>query len=255
MGSLSRISSQVYKNLLLLRIPWRYFDLLVWPVINFISFTFLAKYYGTSEAAIPAVILGMIGWRFIATTAMDIFHNGMDEYYCHSLPSLMAAPVHVFELVAGAAVTGFIKSIIVFAIFCALGWWLFGFGISDWTGSIAAFALLTYFGVVLGTFAFGLVLLARRSALPMAFALTDVFPIFTGALYPIGVLPDVLQRIAWLFPTTYAFEALRATLGVGSVGPPLAAIAQLAAFTVIAALFLLWAYDHARRKGDLARLG
>jgi ABC-2 type transport system permease protein len=39
-----------------------------------------------------------------------------------------------------------------------------------------------------------------------------LFQPFSAVFYPVQVLPALLQRVAWLLPTTYAFEGMRAVL-------------------------------------------
>jgi ABC-2 type transport system permease protein len=64
-------------------------------------------------------------------------------------------------------------------------------------------------------FAAGLWLLSSAAALvykranPVAAVLSVATYVAAGTLYPVGVLPGWLERLAWLLPTTHFIEALR----------------------------------------------
>jgi len=254
MGRFSRVSAQVFKNYKLMHNPWRTFDVTIWPLVLFFSIVLFASFIGVSGKMLSAVVLGLIGWRCVYHFHVDLVTSHMDEYWDNSLPFLMASPIRRAEFVAGGVITAAAKFIIVFTLFSVLGSLLFGFYISDPMAVLISLLALAAFGIASGVLALGLIYAFGRVAFPAAYSLPDVLVIFTGVYYPISVFPEPLRSAAQLLPSTYAFEALRSTLGMGSFNPA-ALLVTVLAFAVVAVLFNTWAFEYARRRGSLARLG
>jgi ABC-2 type transport system permease protein len=75
--------------------------------------------------------------------------------------------------------------------------------------------------------------------------------------YPVAVLPEWLQAVAWCLPTAPVFEGMRAILMDGQFRPELlvhAILLDLVYLAVGAGLFL-YAFQIARRRGLLLQVG
>jgi len=84
--------------------------------------------------------------------------------------------------------------------------------------------------------------------------------LFSGVLYPLGLLPDYLQWVGAAFPLTYSLDGIRRCLmnGEGLASYiVLEDVTKLALFIVILLPFSLWffkkAYDSTRREGALGQ--
>jgi ABC-2 type transport system permease protein len=150
------------------------------------------------------------------------------------LESNWLTPVPRFLFLIGRTVASIlITTVINFAIL-GLGWLLFDFRI---TGD-----LLQAFGVVVPLlialygfgFAFAAIVMLIREANTLIDVSDYVVSIFSGAMFPVQVLPRFLLPIALALPLTYGFDAFRSLLiGTTTVLPLGYEIAILLAFMVI----------------------
>jgi len=113
-------------------------------------------------------------------------------------------------------------------------------------------------GVVLALASMGLVvaalvLLFQRAA-PVVLGLNALVILLSGPFYPVGILPEALQKAAQLLPTTAALEALRRAL-VGGTGSPWGSVLVLFGFAAVGlplgVVSLRLAASRARRLGQL----
>src|SRR4249920_718993 len=89
----------------------------------------------------------------------------------------------------------------------------FGFNLWALGLALAAFfanLILTSWSV--GIFVAGLLLRNGLGAENMAWSIMFLFLPLTCVYYPVAVLPEWLQTVAWMLPPTYVFEGLRALL-------------------------------------------
>jgi len=87
----------------------------------------------------------------------------------------------------------------------------FGFNLWALGLALAAFfanLILTSWSV--GVFVAGLLLRNGLGAESMAWTIMFLFLPLTCVYYPVAVLPDWLQLVAWALPPTYVFEGMRA---------------------------------------------
>jgi ABC-2 type transport system permease protein len=87
--------------------------------------------------------------------------------------------------------------------FFGFNFWGLGFALA------AFFANLILTSWALGIFVSGILLRHGLGAENMAWSLMFIFLPLTCVYYPVAVLPDWLQVIAWLLPPTYVFEGMR----------------------------------------------
>jgi ABC-2 type transport system permease protein len=89
----------------------------------------------------------------------------------------------------------------------------FGFNLYGLGLALAAFfanLMLTSWAV--GIFVSGLVLRNGLGAENMAWTIMFIFLPLTCVYYPVAILPQWLQVVAWALPPTYVFEGMRALL-------------------------------------------
>ncbi len=89
-------------------------------------------------------------------------------------------------------------------VFFGFNLWQLGFALA------AFFANLMLTGWAVGIFVSGLLLRNGLGAENMAWSIMFLLLPLTCVYYPVAVLPDWLQVVAWTLPPTYVFEGLRA---------------------------------------------
>lgn len=202
---------------------------------------------------VNTVVVGM-GWA--------IFEE-REEY--ETLKYVYAAPIGIFTYLVGRSGVKFTLASISMLITLGLGWFALGV---RWQWSVVqwpALALTMVLGLVsalfLGLLLAGWALVLPRAAMLVLEGVTVSLYLLCGVIFPIDLLPRVLQWVAMALPFTWWYEALRRfLLGKGSSAllaplPDLALLGILAAVTVAGAMGSYRAYEalerRARRLGRL----
>ena len=75
--------------------------------------------------------------------------------------------------------------------------------------------------------------------------------------YPVSILPNWLQHVAWALPSTYVFEGMRAVLftGIFRADYLFNALALDVFYVTLGAAGFLFAFHDARRRGVLLQMG
>lgn len=110
----------------------------------------------------------------------------------------------------------------------------------------------------IGVIAASVRLLSKRAD-PILIAYTMASTVFSGLVFPVQVLPEVLQSVSWLIPHTYVVDALRQLLldggDAGSRVSVRGAVLALVIFAVVAYALGLFLFSkslhYARRRGIL----
>ncbi len=214
----------------------------------------------------PYIYLGNAFYIYVGQLMTGISWAVIDdrEHY-KTLKYIYAAPVHYPTYLLGRGVARFLVatiSVIVTILFgvlflsvqinlAAVNWLLFLASI------IIGVNMLALMGLILG----GAMLLLVHHMWELGGAVAGALYLFSGAIFPLDVLPPFLRPIGYLMPITYWLELLRRSL-VGSVAqafPTLSGLnnAQLMgillALTALFALISLgtfrWCENKAKEKG------
>lgn len=255
-GELSRIYSQIYKNMnTLKRNSFRLADIVIWPMIFLFTLTFFVTYLGSDRVYLNMIILGMIGWRVIYFLNLEMVSSFTEEYWAKSLPYLLASPISRLELALGSALSGLIKAVVVVMIYLVMTNIMYGFSVTDWPLFILAMAFMALVGFIMGLFTLGLAYFLKEDAFNIAFIIPDVIVLLSGVYFTIqSVYPAWLIPYIRLLPSVHAFDLLKEMVGIGQADFTML-VATTAAWLAVAYAFNGWMYEKARKEGKLARLG
>lgn len=135
-----------------------------------------------------------------------------------TLDGVMVTPISRGSIVIGKVLAQTIRGFVTAMIILAISWLFFGVHFNGVS------LLWTIFLLLLGTFSFigvGVMVTAamKEQETAMITMTTITFPMmfFSGVFFPIQQMPHFMQYIAYIFPLTYAADALRnvITLNVG----------------------------------------
>jgi ABC-2 type transport system permease protein len=202
---------------LLMGSPPRVVDLFYWQALNMITWGFMNFYLLKQTSGVGFIAGSLLGatilWDVMLRTQINVMRPFLEELYARNIGSVFVSPLSPKEFALGVILIASAR-ILVAMIPCiilanlifhfwlpGLGWPLAGFWINlsmaGWWGGFIMIALLLRFGMA-----------AEWLAWMLTFALSPI----VGIYYPVDVLPETLQRIAWFFPHTYVFEGLRALM-------------------------------------------
>jgi ABC-2 type transport system permease protein len=214
-----------------------------------------AAYSGTADY-ISFILIGTALSSFINAVFWGMGYALKNDMDAGVLESNWLAPIPRSVLLIGHTITNLIVTAITASIMLICGALIFGFEV---TGSVLA-ALAATLPMLIGLYGFGFVFAAIVMVMREANTLVDVssflVQIFSGANFPVTVLPKWLLPIALLLPLTYGFDAVRGILlGTNTLLPIPIEVVLMIVFMVIMIVFGLYAFGrferYVRRRGTL----
>ncbi|MBI2597970.1 MAG: ABC transporter permease [Candidatus Diapherotrites archaeon] len=252
--ALERIISQPFKNLrLMLRSPFRFLEVSVWPLTFLFLFIFMVQSFDPKPKVLEMVIMAMAGWQAVHHAQMGIGTTYMDEYWSQSLAHLFISPLRLTEFVIGGILTGLAKLAIVLVLFLVTVFFFYGIWILDWASFLIALFFLFLFGVSIGMLNLSAMFLFGENAISLVWTTADIFVVLSGVYYSVSILPKSLQLIAGFLPSLHAFNLLKSTvepLAVDWVSLSVLSLAWLAGSFAV----LKYAFFAAKKTGKLVRV-
>lgn len=263
-----RVAALLLRYGYLLVASWpRLLDLIYWPAVQMVTWgfiqTFVARIGSEGAAGRAAVGAGaLIGavmlWDILFRGQLGFAISFLEEMYSRNLGNLLMSPLRPLEFVAALTIMSLVRLSIGVLPVTGLAVLFFGFnlwGLGVAVGAFFANLLLTSWTV--GLIVCGLILRNGLGAEALAWSFMFLLLPLTCVYYPVALLPEWLQHVAWLLPPTYVFEGLRAILAdrqfrgdlmLEALG--LNALYYLGGLTVFIVLL-----RSARRQGSLLQLG
>ena len=257
--SVNRVAAMVRRYWYLLRSSWpRILDLIYWPAVQMLMWGFLQTYISQNAgyfAQAGGVFIGaVLLWDILFRGQLGFSISFLEEMYARNLGNLMMSPLRPPEFLAALMIMSVIRLAIGMIPVSFLAIAFFGFNLWSMGFALAAFfvnLILTSWAI--GIFVAGLLLRNGLGAESMAWTIMFLFLPLTCVYYPVSVLPEWLQYVAWALPPTYVFEGMRALLidHVFRADLMLEALAINAVLFVAASVAFLKLLDSARVQGSL----
>lgn len=216
----------------------------------------------------PYIYLGNAFYIYVGQIMTGISFAVIDdrEHY-KTLKYIYVAPVHFPTYLLGRAVARFLVASISVIITILVGVIFLRININLATVDWPMFLLGLFIGVfmlaMMGLILAGVMLLSVHHVWSIGEAVAGALYLFSGAIFPLSVLPRILQPIGYAMPITYWLELLRRSL-VGEVAeafPTLQRFTNLdllgilvgltIVFAFISVVTFRWCEHRAREKGLL----
>ena len=195
-------------------------DLFYWPLIDIFLWG-LTSMWIRSQVDVPnlplilmtALIFYQISWR----GSIDISTNILQEVWNRNLVNIFSTPLKLSEWVAGSILLSLCKlgisimfgALVVYLLYAlnvfTIGWAFLPFAVS-----------LLIFGWSLGFVAAAAVVYWGHRIEMIAWMIGVIFAPFSAVFYPVSILPEWAQKVAWSLPPTYVFEGMRSILNNGA---------------------------------------
>jgi ABC-2 type transport system permease protein len=216
--SMSRVSAMVERHLYLLAAsPVRLIDLVYWPTVQLLTWSFLQLYVGrTSQLPVLAagtLIGGILLWDVLFRGQLGFSMSFLEEVWSRNLGHLLMSPLRPAEFVASLMIMSILRLMIGLVPAVLIATTFFGFDL----GALSLLIPFLFVNLMLTSWSVGLVtsgLILRNGLAAETIAWSAMFAMmpFACISYPVTTLPGLLQPIAWALPPTYVFEAMRAML-------------------------------------------
>jgi ABC-2 type transport system permease protein len=236
-------------------------DLFFLSVMSVIVFGFFSLFLSSRVSGPPAhyLLLGMLLWEVVRVTQYSISLGAMWEVWSRNLTNLFITPLRLHEYLIAAMISGAVKSVLILATVSLISGVLFEFDITSigLANLALAFLNLSVFAFAVGLAILGVIFRYGTRIQALAWGVIFLFQPLTAVYFPVDVLPQVLQRIADIFPPTYVFEMARQNLSDQSIdwGLVLKPLALNVVYISCALWFFNLMYTGSRRSGQFAKLG
>lgn len=214
--NISRIRGVFYRYFYTLKDFHQLSDLFYWPLVDILLWG-LASIWIKNQNNVPALPLilmtALIFWQITWRGAISISFNLLQEFWHRNLVNLFSTPLRLSEWIAGSLILAIFKLIISLVFGILVVYLLFALNVLTIGWAFIPFAILLFvFGWAIGFLASGLVIYWGHKVEMLAWMLPFLFAPFSAVFYPVSVLPEWAQWIAWIVPTTYVFEGMRLML-------------------------------------------
>lgn len=262
-ASLRRIGALVLRHLYLFRKSWpRVASLAYYPTVTMIMWAFVTVYLAPTNNVLsdaPGIFIGaVLLWDVLFRGQLGVSLSFFEEMYSRNLGNLFVSPLRPWELIVGQLVMSVIRTLIGVGGASLVAWLLFRYSIfSMGFPLIAFFVNLIVLGWSIGLAVSGMVLRWGLGAEELAWAAIFLLAPISGVYYPISVLPQWLQSVAYAVPASHVFEGMRQVLlhREFSVELLLTALVLNVFYMIAGTAVYLAAIRYARERGMLLQMG
>ena len=159
---------------------------------------------------------GLMAMNIMMAAMIGLAGSISRERELGTLDGILSAPISRLSIVLGKSFAQTVRGLLQAVLTLILAITLFGVVVHGNFGLLALLLLLTVFsfigiGIMIST-------IARQQETAMTVMMTLTFPMLflSGALFPIQQMPAVMQGISKVIPLTYAVDALRKCMVLGT---------------------------------------
>jgi ABC-2 type transport system permease protein len=198
---------------------------------DFDSAMFTYMYLGSAFYFYVGAILNGLAWAVID-----------DREHYKTLKYIYSAPVHFPTYLLGRSVANFLVTSVAVSVTVLVG--VIFLDVNVVLGSInwPLFLLSLFIGInmlaFMGLIMAGLMLLLVHHMWNLGAAVAGALYLFSGAIFPLVVLPPFIRWLGYLMPITYWLELIRRSL-VGSVAEAFPTLTQFSNIQLLGILVLL----------------
>jgi len=263
LASLRRVRALCRRHGYLLLKSWpRLVSIAYYPTVTMVLWAFLTLYLAPTNSFLksaPGFFIGaVLLWDVLFRGQLGVSLTFIEEIYSRNLGNLFVSPLRLHEFVAGQLAMSVMRTLIGVGSACLFAWLLFHYSIfSMGMPLVAFFFCLLMFGWAIGLAVSAMLLRYGLGAEELAWAAIFLVAPVSGVYYPVAVLPQALQAIAWALPPAYVFEGMRGVLLRSEFDWGLLRDALLldGMYLAFAALLFAAAVRGARRRGTLLQMG
>lgn len=170
----------------------------------------LAETAGTTDV-VSYLFLGMLSLTLTSAGFWSVAFSLKQELDAGTLEPAWLTPTRRETFVIGMTLSGLILAVIATVILVGVGIWLFGADIAAGLAVAVPVLAVTSVGVLGFGYLVGAIVLRMREGNFFVDATDFIVVALSGAAFPIIVLPWAVRWIAYLLPTTYGLDIMRAT--------------------------------------------
>jgi ABC-2 type transport system permease protein len=237
-------------------------DIVYWPVLDIIVWGFFTVYLARGGSRLqPDIVSFLLGaailWGLFYAFQRDLAVGFLDELWSRNLINLFSTPLNVWEYMTGLICVNLLKAMVGFGAASLIAWGCYQFDIFPLLPAFLPFmALLVLFALALGLLITGLIFRFTTRIQGLAWSFAGLLQPVSCVFYPLSALPRWLGAIAWMLPTTHAFQGMRQILAGRGFSPAEFwwGLGLNVGYFVIAMFAFTRIFESARSRGLLAKL-
>ncbi len=231
---------------------WPALDLLVWGLTGL----YFAQFTPNTKETTYFILTGIIFWLIIWRSQYEITVNVMQEIWDKNLVNIFASPLTVSEWMSSFIVVGLFKTILSFSFSALLAYFLYGYSIFVFGITLIPIVInLLLIAWAAGFFIAGFLIRYGQKIQTLAWTGIAIISPFSALYYPLSILPDWAQKIAFFVPPSHVFETMRAILQHNTFSSErlLISFALSVLYLVLSIWFFIFMFHRSRKLG-LGRL-
>ena len=240
----------------------RILDLVYWPSIQITLWGFISNFFATHTTyynnAVGVILTCAILYDFLFRTSIGFNMLFLEEIWSRNFTNLFIAPMRIGEILTSLVITALIRSLIGLVPAILLTSPLFGISILD-LGIFLFFLFLSLyiFGITLGILVSSGLLRFGPSFENIAWSTMFLLAPFGCIYYPIEILPEIFQKVAYVLPLVYIFEEARNILINQEVNLEniYSAFMWNAFYFSLSIILFYYSFNAAKKKGTLINMG
>lgn len=257
-----RIKALLIRHLYLFKRSFpRIMDVFFWPVMELLLWGFLSVYIEKLNLGSPNIATFLLGaiilWSILQSSQQSISVAFLEEVWERNLLNIFVTPLKVMEFLFSTLLLGCVKIIIISLVLGVLAALFYAFNIFQLGFALIPFIVaLLIFGWAIGLFTMAIILRFGTSAQVLAFGFIFLIQPFSAVFYPVSALPQAVQFISYLLPSTYVFEGMRQVFSSGSAPyrDLIFSYAAAGAYLIIVLIFFYAVFGWVKKKGLLMKL-
>ncbi len=218
-----RIFAIILRNLYGFRRNYdRVFDAFWWPTLELVLWgltgSYLIQLVPDFSEILFIIVSGITFWFVVGRSQYEINVALLEEIWSRNLINIFVSPIKFSEWVISIIIIGvlkamisFIASVIVAYVLYKVHFFIYGFYL------IPLIFLLLMTGWWVSFFITGLILRYGSRVQTFAWTLIAAFAPLSAIYYPVSVLPQNVQVISFILPTTYIFQGIRSIITKGTI--------------------------------------
>ena len=240
----------------------RILDLIYWPSIQITLWGFISNFFASHTTyynnAVGVILTCAILYDFLFRTSIGFNMLFLEEIWSRNFTNLFIAPMKISEILTSLIFTALVRALIGLIPAVLLTSPLFGISILE-LGIYLFFLFLSLyiFGITLGILVSAGLLRFGPSFENIAWSTMFLLAPFGCIYYPIEILPEIFQKIAYMLPLVYIFEEARNILinNTVDISNLIQAYMLNMVYIIISITLFFYSFNKARDKGTLINIG
>ena len=194
-------------NFLLSIFYWPLLDVFIWGFVG----AWIAQSQPTQFANYESIaLLGVLLWQVTGRGCTILITSFAEELWSHNLLNLFSLPLHLIEWMGGAilftaimaGLTSLVCMLAIFALYSVSLWQILT--------TFLIFVIPLFISCIwIGFTGLQIIVIMGKRGVELGYVFGWFLLPFSGAYYPIDILPAWAQRVSSFIPMSYVFEGMR----------------------------------------------